>query len=123
MLTPKLFPIQLALQVFTRSGHRRAVSRRPELLGVRGDPHVVHRDLALLDDGAVRQPRPSITCSFASTVLVDRSQFTVPVFFYTNPFSSMPQEQPLVPAVVVGEQVASSRSQSMASRATGAASS
>ncbi len=47
-----------------------------QLLGIVGDAQEPLRDLALLDQGTGRQPRPSMTCSLASTVWSTGSQFT-----------------------------------------------
>jgi hypothetical protein len=66
------------------------------------DPHVVHRDLALLDHGA-RAPAAAVDHLF---VREDRLVHGVPVhragLAIHDALLEHPQEQPLVPAVVVG---------------------
>ena len=48
-----------------------------EFFGVMSNSEVIAGNLTLFNNAPLRQPRPSITCSFASTVWSTGSQFTV----------------------------------------------
>jgi hypothetical protein len=78
--TPSDLPIQFFCISLTCSGQPAVVERSEQLLA-----YAVMRKkyigISRFSTGApVRQPRPSITCSLASTVWSTGSQFTTPVF-------------------------------------------
>src|SRR5258706_97417 len=78
------------------------VERGEQLLGVSGDPHVVHRDLALLDE------RPGAPAAAVDHLLVreHRPVDRIPVhrtgLLVDETFLQHAQKQPLVPAIVLG---------------------
>ena len=57
-----------------------------QFVGVVGDAQVGSRDLALFNGRAGTQPRPSMTCSLASTVWSTGSQLTIWVLRWPRPF-------------------------------------
>jgi len=81
---------------------RERIERGEQLLGIGGDPHVVHGNLALLDHGA-RAPAAAVDHLLVGEHrLVDRVPVDRAGLLVDEAFLEHPQEQPLVPAVVVG---------------------
>jgi len=79
-IAKKTAPVRAAIQFSCISRTAPASARGRDgvkkLLGKSGDPQGPLRQEALFDDRPDRQPRPSITCSLASTVFSTGSQFT-----------------------------------------------
>ncbi len=101
--TPRLLPIQFACIARTRSGQPViSVEIVEQLVGVVGDPQVVHRDLALLDRRA-RAPAAAVDHllvrehRLVDGVPVDDARLLVGDALFEHL-----QEQPLVPPVVRG---------------------
>ena len=88
--SPRLLPIQLRCMVRTFSGQwprRSMAARRSSAMSVILKNHCTS---SRRSTGAPeRQPRPSTTCSFASTVMSTGSQFTCALLRVTSPASSM----------------------------------
>ncbi len=83
---PSLRPIQLACISFTRSGQRSNVSSASSSSGAYlVMPRNHWLSLRFSTGAPLRQPRPSITCSFASTVPSTGSQLTQLSFRSTSP--------------------------------------
>ena len=114
--TPSLLPIQLLLHQRTRSGQpgRPVLHVVEQLVGVLRDLQVVAGDLALLDQRAGAPAAAVDHLLVGEHGLVDR----IPVDDLGPPLGDAGlehlQEQPLVPLVVAGSQVATSRDQSIA---------
>ena len=79
--TPTLLPIQLRCMVFTRSGQPGRVSRPVSSSSAYSVMRRKYIGMSRFSTSAPeRQPRPSITCSLASTVWSTGSQLTVAIF-------------------------------------------
>ena len=85
-LAPSLRPIQLDCISFTRSGQRSSPPRASSSSGANFVMARNHWESFFFSTSAPeRQPRPSITCSFASTVPSTGSQFTQDSLRSTRP--------------------------------------
>ena len=74
--SPRDLPIQFACISLTLAGQLSSRPARPAVLRNVGDLEEPLRQLAPFDQAPERQPRPSSTCSLASTVISTGSQFT-----------------------------------------------
>ena len=81
---------------------RQGVERAKEFIGVFRDRHVIHRDLALFDQRA-GAPAATVDHLFVGEYrLINRVPVDGAGFFIDQTFFQHAQEQPLVPAVVIG---------------------
>ncbi len=100
-------PVALADPVGLHRAHALGPARHPgqvveQLVGVVGDPQVVHRDLALLDRCA-RAPAASVDHLLVREHrLVDRVPVDHAGLLVGDPLLQHPEEEPLVPLVVRG---------------------
>jgi hypothetical protein len=79
--TPTLLPIQLACMVLTRSGQPGKLSRPLSSSSAYWVMRKKYIGMSRFSTSAPeRQPRPSMTCSLASTVWSTGSQLTVAIF-------------------------------------------
>ena len=81
---------------------RHPVERIEKLIRIGGDSHVVHRDLALLDEGAAAPAAPVDDLLVGEHRLVNRIPVHGAEFLVDQSLSVQAGEQPLLPAVVVG---------------------